>query len=68
MFDWKDAGRISVLLLVSSLILIPLAATVLGGFKTSGELRVSPFGIHDQWHMEFYGEIFADANFWTVLR
>ena len=52
MFDWKDAGRISVLLLVSSLILIPLAATVLGGFKTSGELRVSPFGIPDRWHMD----------------
>lgn len=67
MFDWKDAGRISTLLLVSCMIVIPLLATILGGFKTTGELRVSPFGIPQDWRTEFYAEILSDAMFWRYL-
>ena len=67
MFSWKDASRIIFLLFVSSLILIPLAATVLGGFKSTGELRVSPFGLPREWQTEFYGEILTDVMFWKYL-
>ena len=31
------------------LVLIPLVATVLGGFKTLGDLRVNPFGLPAEW-------------------
>ncbi len=67
MFTWSEAGRIIVLLTVSFLILMPIAATVLGGFKTNGELRVSPFGIPEVWHLEFYGEILGGSRFWIYL-
>ena len=66
-FDWRNASRIMVLLFVSSLIVLPLAATVLGGFKTDGELRIEPFGLPDVWRTQFYGEIFADPQFWRYL-
>lgn len=66
-FGWRDAARISILLLVAALILFPLAATVLGGFKTSGELRVEPFSLPTVWRTEFYGEILGDPNFWRYL-
>ena len=66
-FDWKEAARIISLLFVAGLIVIPLMATVLGGFKSSGELRTSPFGIPEIWRLEFYGEIFSDPRFWTYL-
>ena len=66
-FDWRNALRIIVLLFVSSLIVLPLAATVLGGFKTDGELRIEPFGLPDVWRTQFYGEIFADPQFWRYL-
>ena len=33
------------LALVASFVLVPLLATVLGGFKSLGELRVNPFGL-----------------------
>ena len=36
--------RYLVLLLVAGLVLVPIAATVLGGFKDLGELRTNPFG------------------------
>ena len=32
------------LALVATFVLVPLLATVLGGFKSLGELRVNPFG------------------------
>ena len=66
-FTWKEAGRIITLLFVSSLIIIPLLATVLGGFKSTGELRVQPFGIPEVWHTEYYAEILSDALFWHYL-
>ncbi|WP_136656574.1 carbohydrate ABC transporter permease [Nitratireductor sp. XY-223] len=66
-FTWRSASRICVLLLVSSLIVIPLAATILGGFKTDGELRAEPFGLPDVWRTEYYAEIFADTRFWRYL-
>ncbi|MBB4120612.1 carbohydrate ABC transporter permease [Martelella radicis] len=66
-FDWRDALRISVLLLVAATILLPLTATVLGGFKTTGELRVQPFSIPSTWHTEFYANVLSDPNFWHYL-
>lgn len=66
-FGWRDAARISVLLFVAALILFPLAATVLGGFKTSGELRVEPFSLPSVWRTEFYMEVLSAASFWIYL-
>lgn len=66
-FDWRAAARLISLLLVSFVIVVPLAATVLGGFKSSGELRVAPFGIPEIWRTEFYGEILGDPQFWRYL-
>ena len=67
MFTWTEAGRIIALLLMTCLILIPILATVLAGFKTSGELRVAPFGLPEVWRTQFYGEILGDAQFWRYL-
>lgn len=66
-FTWRSALRICVLLFVSSLILVPLAATILGGFKTDGELRAEPFGLPEIWRTEFYAEILVDPQFWRYL-
>ncbi len=66
-FGWGAVARVSFLVLVSALIVVPLAATVLGGFKSAGELRVEPFGLPDVWRTEFYGEILGDLQFWRYL-
>ena len=35
----------AVLTVMACIILVPLLATVLGGFKTLGELRINPIGL-----------------------
>ena len=46
-----------VLLLASGLCLLPLWATVIGGFKTPGELRTNAFGLPRQWLFDNYVSI-----------
>lgn len=60
--------RAVVLSFTAALVVVPLAATVLGGFKTIGELRASPFGLPTAWHLETYIEILTSGVFWTYLR
>ncbi len=66
-FRWRDALRLSALLLVAAMVLFPLVATVLGGFKTSGELRVEPFSLPEIWHTAFYLEVLTDDRFWLYM-
>ena len=39
--------------------LVPLLATLLGGFKSLGELRTDPVGLPDVWVWQ---------NYWEILR
>ena len=55
------------LLLVAGFVALPLLATVLGGFKSLGELRTSPFGIPRVWEWENYGTILASSRYWQLL-
>ncbi len=66
-FSLGNIFRLVALLFVAALIILPLLATILGGFKTSGQLRVSPFSLPDVWHMEFYGAILGSSSFWHYL-
>jgi len=45
----------------------PLLATVLGGFKSLGELRTSPFGIPQTWEWENYAGIVLSKRYWQLL-
>jgi raffinose/stachyose/melibiose transport system permease protein len=61
-------ARAAALSFTAALVIVPLVATVLGGFKTVGELRASPFGLPTTWHLESYIEILTSGAFWTYLR
>jgi raffinose/stachyose/melibiose transport system permease protein len=56
-----------VLLAVAGLVLVPLAAAALGGFKTLGELRVNPLGLPASWDGGVYWEILSSARLWRML-
>src|SRR6202048_291624 len=56
-----------VLLLASGLCLLPLWATVIGGFKSPGELRTNAFGLPRQWLFDNYVSIATGARFWQML-
>jgi len=61
------AGRWAALLAASAFVLVPMAATLLGGFKTNGELRVNPFGMPQEWHFEFYSDLVVAPSFWSYM-
>ncbi len=55
------------LLLVAGLVIIPLYATVVGGLKTTGELRTSPFALPADWLWQNYWEVIADPRLWRLM-
>jgi raffinose/stachyose/melibiose transport system permease protein len=59
--------RYVVLIVAVCIVCIPFAATVLGGFKTLGELRVNPLGPPMQWTFANYGGILGDRGLWQYL-
>jgi len=48
-------------------VLTPLVATVLGGFKSLGELRTNPFGLPDVWEWRNYADIIVSSRYWALL-
>jgi len=60
---WKWA----VLLVVTAIVMVPLLATLLGGFKSLGELRTDPVGIPDVWMWQNYWEILSSYRYWELL-
>ncbi|MCP8940087.1 carbohydrate ABC transporter permease [Alsobacter sp. SYSU M60028] len=55
------------LLLVAGFVVVPLIATVLGGFKSLGELRTNPFGLPHVWEWSNYGDILFSARYWQLI-
>ncbi len=55
------------LFLVAGLVIIPLYATVIGGFKATGELRTNPFGLPDAWLWQNYWQVLGDPRLWQLL-
>jgi raffinose/stachyose/melibiose transport system permease protein len=53
--------------LVAALVLIPLVTTALGGFKTLGDLRTSPFGLPTDWIWSNYTDILFGERYWRQM-
>ncbi|MBW4021794.1 MAG: carbohydrate ABC transporter permease [Proteobacteria bacterium] len=59
--------RLAILIVVAGIVLLPLLATVLGGFKTLGELQTNPLGLPHVWRWRNYWEILSSLRYWRVL-
>ncbi|GAB0117888.1 sugar ABC transporter permease [Acidisoma sp. 7E03] len=59
--------RLGILIIVAGIVLLPLAATVLGGFKDLGQLRTNPLGLPRLWLWRNYWDILASLRYWRVL-
>ncbi|KRE24427.1 thiamine ABC transporter ATP-binding protein [Bosea sp. Root483D1] len=55
------------LLAVVLFVTTPLIATVLGGFKSLGELRTNPFGLPSVWEWSNYTDILLSRRYWQLL-
>jgi raffinose/stachyose/melibiose transport system permease protein len=67
-FDPAPLYKALFLSVVAAFVLVPLLATVLGGFKSLGELRVNPFGLPHQWEWSNYADILLSNRYWQLLR
>ena len=59
--------RLAVLIVVAGIVLVPLFATAIGGFKDLGELRANPLGLPHVWLWQNYWNILASSRYWRVL-
>ncbi len=66
---WDPAGlyRALFLALIAMLVAVPLLATVLGGFKSLGELRTNPFGLPAAWEWQNYANMLFSRRYWQLL-
>jgi raffinose/stachyose/melibiose transport system permease protein len=60
-------GKALYLAAVVLFVMTPLVATVLGGFKSLGELRVNPFGLPSVWEWSNYADILLSRRYWQLL-
>jgi raffinose/stachyose/melibiose transport system permease protein len=67
-FDAAPLYKALFLTLVAAFVAVPLIATLLGGFKTLGELRTNPFGLPQIWEWQNYWGIVASKRYWVLLR
>ena len=65
-FDPAALYKALFLAVVAAFVLVPLLATVLGGFKSLGELRVNPFGLPRQWEWSNYADILFSGRYWQL--
>ena len=66
-FDLVALYKMLFLAIVAVFVATPLIATVLGGFKSLGELRTNPFGLPSVWEWENYGAILLSKRYWQLL-
>jgi raffinose/stachyose/melibiose transport system permease protein len=66
-FDRVALGKVLFLTVVAVFVATPLIATVLGGFKSIGELRTNPFGLPQVWEWQNYGGILLSKRYWQLL-
>jgi raffinose/stachyose/melibiose transport system permease protein len=67
-FDLARLYKALFLAVVATFVVVPLLATVLGGFKSLGELRVNPFGLPQHWEWANYADILLSRRYWELLR
>lgn len=55
------------LLIVAAIIIVPLATTAIGGFKTLGDLRSNAFGLPREWMWSNYWDILISGRYWLQM-
>jgi len=60
-------AQFAALIILASVVLVPLVAAALGGFKELGDLRADPFGLPKVWVWRNYWDMLSGARYWQVL-
>lgn len=63
-----DIAKYTICILVSLIVIIPIVTTILGGFKSSGELLANPFALPHSFAGANFIEILSTSRFWQLVR
>ncbi|NTU84757.1 MAG: carbohydrate ABC transporter permease [Chloroflexales bacterium] len=53
--------------LIALIVLVPLVAAVINGFKSNADLLLHPFGIPRSWQLQNYTSVLGSGAFWRQL-
>lgn len=65
---WGRIALYLVALAVLSVIIVPLAYAVLGGFRDNAQLVRDPTGLPNPWRIDNYRSVASTSSFWRQLR
>jgi raffinose/stachyose/melibiose transport system permease protein len=54
-------------ILVALIVLIPIIATFVNGFKSNADLLLNPFGLPEVWLLTNYSDVLRSESFWRQL-
>ena len=64
--SFGDLVKYVICTLVALIVVVPIVTTVLGGFKSSGELLANPFALPRSFNTANYIEILSSQRFWQL--
>lgn len=67
MHPMVSLARLLALVVVAGFVLVPILATVLGGFKTMGDLRVNTVGLPAHWVFSNYADVLTRPVVWQLM-
>jgi raffinose/stachyose/melibiose transport system permease protein len=67
MHPTASLARLLALVLVAGFVLLPVIATVMGGFKTMGDLRVNTAGLPAEWVLSNYLDVLTRPVVWQMM-
>jgi raffinose/stachyose/melibiose transport system permease protein len=62
-----SAEFLAALVVLAGIVLVPILATVVGGFKELGDLQSHPFSLPRVWVWKNYWDILTGSRYWQVL-
>jgi raffinose/stachyose/melibiose transport system permease protein len=63
----SSVALFATLVVLAGIVLVPLIATAVGGFKSLGDLESHPFSLPSVWVWKNYWDILTGARYWQVL-
>ena len=64
---FTSIAMFAALVVIAGIVLVPLLATAVNGFKELGDLQSNPFGLPRVWVWQNYWDILTGYRYWQVL-
>lgn len=66
-FRWSSPLVYALATAIAAVSIGPVVYVILGGFRTTGQIAVSPAGLPDPWVWDTYSHVLASSHFWLEV-